>query len=159
VAIRDEGGEEIALDPLGAFGDVVVRRRDGAIAYHLATVVDDHASGVTRIVRGRDLALHAPLQEALRGLLGLASPSYRHHLLLLEPRGGKLAKLHGSVAAPELRARYAPEALCGVLAHAGGLTERPDPLTPRDLVSGFSWQRVRREDRALHWDGCDLTPA
>ena len=44
-----------------------MRRRDGAPAYALASVVDDAASGVTRIVRGRDLLSLTPLQDALRG--------------------------------------------------------------------------------------------
>ena len=42
----DEGGGE--LGRALAFGDPIVRRRDGAIAYHLASVVDDAASGVDR---------------------------------------------------------------------------------------------------------------
>ncbi len=159
VAVADEGGLEIALEPSEAFGDVVVRRRDGAVAYHLASVVDDHASGVTRVVRGRDLALHAPLQESLRRLLGLPTPIYRHHLLLLESRGGKLAKLHGAVAAPALREHYGAEALCGLLAQLCGLWERAAPVTPRELVAGFDWARVRKEDQLLRWDGRELRPA
>jgi glutamyl-tRNA synthetase/glutamyl-Q tRNA(Asp) synthetase len=153
VVVRDESGAVWALDPARAFGDPVVRRRDGAIAYHLASVVDDAASGVTRVVRGRDLALHTPLQVALRESLGLPVPTYRHHLLLLELRGGKLAKLHGSVAAPELRQHYSAAALCGVLAQACGLRARAEPVTPRELLRDFAWSRVRGDDAALHWTG------
>ncbi|HEU4429085.1 MAG TPA: glutamate--tRNA ligase family protein [Myxococcota bacterium] len=156
VVVLDESGAVWALDPARAFGDPVVRRRDGAIAYHLASVVDDAASGVTRVVRGRDLALHTPLQVALRELLGLPVPAFRHHLLLLEPRGGKLAKLHGAVAAPELRAHYSPEALCGVLAHACDLRPSADPVTPRELLPEFDWKRVRTEDVAMRWTGREL---
>jgi glutamyl-tRNA synthetase/glutamyl-Q tRNA(Asp) synthetase len=153
IAVHDESGAVFALDPARAFGDPVVRRRDGAIAYHLGSVVDDAASGVTRVVRGRDLALHTPLQVALRELLGLAVPTFRHHLLLFEPRGDKLAKLHGSVAAPELRAHYGAEALCGVLAHACGLKESAEAASPRELLGEFSWERVRSEDVVMRWTG------
>jgi len=156
VAVQDESGAVWKLDPAHAFGDPVVRRRDGAIAYHLASVVDDAASGVTRVVRGRDLALHTPLQVALRELLGLPVPAFRHHLLLLEPRGGKLAKLHGAVAAPELRMHYAPEALCGVLAHACGLRASAEPATPRALLREFDWKRVREVDVVMRWTGREL---
>jgi len=152
----DEGGTQLAQDPLACFGDPVVRRRDGALAYHLACVVDDHWSGVTRIVRGRDLASSAT-QVALQELLGFRLPVYRHHLLLLEPAGGKLAKFHGSVGTPELRARYTPEQLCGLLAYAVGLRDTPDPVRPATLLPDFSWQRVRSEDRTLHWTGQTLT--
>jgi glutamyl/glutaminyl-tRNA synthetase len=111
---------------------------------------------VTRVVRGRDLALHTPLQVALRELLGLPVPSFRHHLLLLEPRGAKLAKLHGAIAAPELRLHYGAAALCGVLAHACGLRRSADPTTPRELLGEFDWERVAREDVAMHWTGSRL---
>ncbi len=41
---------------------------------------------------GRDIAPSTATQAALQALLGLPAPVYRHHLLLLEERGGKLAK-------------------------------------------------------------------
>jgi glutamyl-Q tRNA(Asp) synthetase len=156
VRVHDESGAVLALDPARAFGDPVVRRRDGAIAYHLASVVDDAASGVTRVVRGRDLALHTPLQVALRELLGLPVPAFRHHLLLLEPRGGKLAKLHGAVAAPELRLHSSAEALCGVLARACGLRASAAPIAPRELLRAFDWRQVRSEDAVVRWTGSEL---
>lgn len=149
----EEGDLDLAADPLRDFGDPVVRRRDGAVAYHLASVVDDAASGVSRVVRGRDLAPSTPLQVAIGRLLGLPEPRYRHHLLLLEPRGTKLAKLHGSLPLPELRVHYGPEALCGVLAHAAGLVPEPEPVQPRELLAGFGWERVRRADCVLRWRG------
>ena len=156
IEIRDESGLSLSQDPAAEMGDPLVRRRDGAVAYHLASVVDDAEAGVTRVVRGRDLASSTATQVALRSLLDLSTPSYRHHLLLLEERGSKLAKLHGSVDRDALRERYDDAALCGVLAHAAGLLERPDPTTPRALLEGFRWSRVAGEDRVLHWDGAGL---
>jgi glutamyl-Q tRNA(Asp) synthetase len=153
IALADESGADLSGDPGREPGDPIVRRRDGAIAYHLAGVVDDAAEGVTRIVRGRDLAGTTATQVALQRLLGIATPAYRHHLLLLERRGAKLAKLHGSVGLPELRTVYRAEALCGVLAGATGLRSTLDPVTPRELLDGFTWTRVRDDDRVLHWTG------
>lgn len=153
---RDESGLVLAMDVSLAFGDAVVRRRDGTVAYHLASVVDDRAAGVTRVVRGRDLATTTATQVALQQLLGYATPSYRHHLLLLEERGAKLAKLHGAVGAPELRRAYTGQALCGLLAHAAGLQAAPEPTTPTDLLAEFDWERVRREDRVVRWTGREL---
>jgi glutamyl/glutaminyl-tRNA synthetase len=154
----DEGGLDLAQDPAAAAGDPVVRRRDGAVAYQLAVVVDDAAAGITRVVRGRDIAPSTATQAALQRLLGLPVPAYRHHPLLLEQdRGRKLSKFHGAVGAPELRAVYAPSELCGVLAHACGLADRPDPCTPAALLPGFSWARVRGGDAVLAWDGRRLT--
>jgi glutamyl/glutaminyl-tRNA synthetase len=156
IDLCDESGADLGQDPFLEMGDPVVRRRDGAFAYQLAGVVDDAASGVTRVVRGRDLAASTATQVALQRLLGLPQPRYRHHLLLLEERGGKLAKLHGAVAAAELRARYDAPALCGVLAHAVGLATAPEPATPAALLAGFAWDRVAQDDRAMRWDGSRL---
>jgi glutamyl-Q tRNA(Asp) synthetase len=165
VTLSDESGADLSKDPAAVFGDPIVRRRDGAIAYHLASVVDDAAVGVTRVVRGRDLAASSATQVALQRLLGLPTPSYRHHLLLLEARsagcrrasaaGGsaKLAKLHGAVSLAALRGRYDAPALTGWLAHAVGLLHEPQRVCPQELLPAFDWGRVRSEDRLVHWTG------
>jgi glutamyl-Q tRNA(Asp) synthetase len=73
---------EIHLDPdalIAGTGDVVLARRDGAPAYHLAVVIDDADQGVTHITRGRDLFSATPVHRLLQALLGLATPAYRHH--------------------------------------------------------------------------------
>lgn len=156
VAPCEESGLDLRQDPLRAFGDPVVRRRDGAVAYHLASAVDDAAAGVTRVVRGRDLAPSTALQLALRRLLGLPEPRYRHHLLLLEERGAKLAKLHGAVGADALRRALGARELCGFLAHAAGLRPAPAPVTPRELLPEFAWERVEARDAIVRWAEPDL---
>ena len=132
-------------------GDPIVRRRDASVAYQLAVVVDDAASGVTRVVRGHDLAASTATQVALQRLLGLPEPVYRHHLLLLEERGGKLAKLHGAVGADALRGAYAAPELTGFLAHAAGLRPDAAPVTPAGLLPDFAWASVAREDHVVRW--------
>lgn len=157
----DEAGLGDALrcriDDESLFGDPIVGRRDGGIAYHLANVVDDASEGVTRVVRGRDLEPSTATQVALQQRLGLATPEYHHHFLLLEPRGDKLAKLHGSVPVEALRARYDGASLCGVLAHAAGLIDEPASTRPEALLVDFDWARVRRADRVMEWDGYSLS--
>jgi glutamyl/glutaminyl-tRNA synthetase len=159
VAPVDEGGLDLAQDPAAEMGDPIVRRRDGSVAYQLAVVVDDAASGVTRVVRGRDLAASTATQVALQRLLRLPEPVYRHHLLLLDEQGGKLGKRHRSVGADALRAAYDAPALVGWLAHAAGLLDRPAPATPRALCAGFSWSRVSTRDRVVRWTGTALALA
>ncbi len=157
LALVDEGGLELSQAPARDMGDPIVRRRDGVVAYQLAVVVDDAEAGVTDVVRGRDIAPSTATQVALQRLLGLPTPRYRHHLLLLEPAEpgearGKLAKLHGSLPFTQLRARHGGPELCGLLAHAAGLLERPAACTPAELVAGFDWARVARHDRVARWD-------
>jgi glutamyl/glutaminyl-tRNA synthetase len=151
VEIRDDSGVDLSQRPSHEMGDPIVLRRDGALAYHLVVVVDDGASAVDRIVRGRDLAPCTATHVALQRLLHLPTPAYRHHFLFLEPRGDKLAKLHGAVGAPALRARYTRDELCGLLAHAAGLRPDDGPCHPHDLLADFSWARVAQDDRVLAW--------
>ena len=152
VELRDESGADLSGEAARLFGDPILRRRDGATAYHLASVLDDAATGVDRVVRGRDLMPSTLLQVALQRLLGLATPTYRHHLLFLEQRGEKLSKLHGAVDVRALRAHYEAEALCGAIAGFVGLAPRGERCAPRELVSGFDWDRVARDDVWLAWD-------
>ena len=157
VEARDEDGRDLSLEPLEALGDPVLLRRDGAIAYHLAVVVDDAQEGVTRVVRGRDLESATAIHRVLQDRLGLPAPRYRHHLLLLEEAGGgKLAKLHGAVGWRELAAALAPEEVCGRLARAAGLRETPQATSPRELLADFAWERVETRDRVMRWTGRDL---
>jgi glutamyl/glutaminyl-tRNA synthetase len=156
LALIDEGGLDLSQTPARDLGDPVVRRRDGVVAYQLAVVVDDADAHITDVVRGRDIAPSTATQVALQRLLALATPRYRHHLLLLEPGSGdqrpKLAKLHGSLPLTQLRTRHGAPELCGLLAHAAGLLDRPGTCSPSDLVAGFDWARVPSRDRVARWD-------
>lgn len=74
------------------FGDIVLARKDAPAAYHLAVVVDDAASGVTLVTRGLDLFEATDVQALLQRLLGLPTPDYAHHPLVLGADGRRLAK-------------------------------------------------------------------
>jgi glutamyl-Q tRNA(Asp) synthetase len=103
VAFDEAGERRIAADP-ARWGDAVIARRDVPTSYHLAVVHDDAAEGVTHVVRGRDLEAATDLHVLLQLLLGLPVPRYRHHPLLLDPAGDKLAKSRGSQSLADLRA-------------------------------------------------------
>lgn len=85
------------------FGDPVLMRRDGAIAYHLACVLDDAAQGVTLVTRGDDLVEATPVQRLLQQLLGLPEPGYLHHGLLVDASGRRLAKRDHAATLAALR--------------------------------------------------------
>jgi len=98
----EEGEGMIAARPeLG--GDVVLARRDVGVAYHLAVVVDDALQGITHIIRGRDLFEATHVQRLLQALLGLPTPTYRHHALLTGPDGKRFAKRDRSETLRSLR--------------------------------------------------------
>jgi glutamyl-Q tRNA(Asp) synthetase len=73
-------------------GDAILARKDAPASYHLSCVVDDAASGVTRVVRGADLRPSTPVQRLLPALLGLPEPAYLHHRLVTHLDGRRLAK-------------------------------------------------------------------
>ncbi|MBV9511646.1 MAG: tRNA glutamyl-Q(34) synthetase GluQRS [Caulobacteraceae bacterium] len=73
-------------------GDVILARKGLGVAYHLAVVVDDALQGVTCVSRGWDLFEAVHIQRLLQALLGLPSPTYHHHRLLLGDDGKRLAK-------------------------------------------------------------------
>ena len=86
-------------------GDVVLARKDLGVSYHLAVVVDDADQGVTDVIRGEDLFSAAHVQRLLQALLGLPTPTYRHHRLLLRPDGKRFAKRDAAETLADLRAR------------------------------------------------------
>ena len=94
----------------GRWGDVVLARKDVPTSYHLAVVVDDALQGVTHVVRGRDLEAATDIHVVLQRLLGLPTPLYHFHGLLLDEDGRKLAKSRQSESLAELRAAGAEPA-------------------------------------------------
>ncbi|MEO5867624.1 MAG: tRNA glutamyl-Q(34) synthetase GluQRS, partial [Sphingomonas sp.] len=100
----DEIGGEIVADP-SSHGDVVLARKDAPASYHLAVTVDDAFQGVTHVVRGEDLREATDIHRLLQHLLGLPTPVYRHHPLLLGADGQRLAKREGAPMLAALRAK------------------------------------------------------
>lgn len=88
-ADRAQGPQSFALR---RHGDVVVRRRDGIIAYQLAVTVDDAVQDITDVVRGADLLESTAWQIAIARALGFDPPTFTHLPLVIEPDGRKLAK-------------------------------------------------------------------
>jgi glutamyl-Q tRNA(Asp) synthetase len=92
----------VAAKP-SAWGDALIGRRDAPASYHLACVTDDHAQGVTDVVRGADIEPATGLHRLLQALLGLRTPSYHHHRLVLDDEGRKLSKSKTSPSLRDLR--------------------------------------------------------
>ena len=138
----------VEQNPAREVGDFILRRSDGVFAYQLAVSVDDLEMGVTRVVRGRDLLSSAPRQKWLIETLGGRAPDYCH-IPLLTAEGGKLSKRLGSLSTESLRRQLRPEALVGQLAFLSGLSDTAEPVTPRELLGSFSWDRVKKEDIRL----------
>jgi glutamyl-Q tRNA(Asp) synthetase len=85
------GPRRVEADP-AASGDVVLARKETPTSYHLAVTVDDALQGVTLVTRGADLFAATAIHRLLQALLDLSAPRYRHHPLLTDAAGRRLAK-------------------------------------------------------------------
>ncbi len=94
-------GEQRARPDL--LGDVVLARKDVPASYHLAVTLDDHLQGVTLVTRGEDLFAATHIHRLLQALLGLATPEYLHHKLLLGADGRRFAKRDRALTLRALR--------------------------------------------------------
>ncbi|MEZ7272011.1 tRNA glutamyl-Q(34) synthetase GluQRS [Sphingobium sp. 10 DY56-G10] len=101
-AFGAEGSEVIAANP-AVHGDVVLARKDAPASYHLSCTLDDAAMGVTHVLRGADLRHATDIHRLLQAVLDLPSPAYRHHPLLVDAQGRRLAKRSGSLSLAQLR--------------------------------------------------------
>ncbi len=127
-------------------GDFIVRRSDGVYGYQLAVVVDDAMSGMTEIVRGRDILSSTPRQIYLQELLHLPTPAYYHVPLLSDGSGKKMSKRNQAISLRELSHRYTQPQLLGFLAYCAGLLPEYRETTMDSLISSFDWSLIRHDD-------------
>jgi glutamyl-Q tRNA(Asp) synthetase len=103
-----EDGRRVKAAP-ETLGDVVLARKDVPTSYHLAVTVDDALQGVTLVTRGVDLFAATHIHRLLQALLELPTPAYRHHPLLTDPNGKRLAKRDRALTIRAMRAaRWTP---------------------------------------------------
>jgi len=126
-----------------ALGDFVVAKGDGSPAYQLAVVVDDHAMGVTDVLRGDDLLPSALRQLDLYRHFHWQPPEFAHVPLVVGVDGRRLAKRHGDTRLSWLRERGAsPERVVGLLAHSCGLRPTTEAVQACELVADFDLSRL-----------------
>lgn len=130
-------------------GDFIIRRSDGVFAYQLAVVVDDGLSGVTEVVRGHDLIGSTPRQIWLYELFGFTPPKFIHIPLLCDHDGRRLSKRDEDLDLGLLREKFTPEQVIGALACAAGLTDTAEPVSAKELVKAFSWEKIPKHELYL----------
>ncbi|MBI5538212.1 MAG: tRNA glutamyl-Q(34) synthetase GluQRS [Deltaproteobacteria bacterium] len=144
VRVQDavQGAREV--DVASETGDFVLRRGDGLFAYQLAVVVDDLEMGITEVVRGADLWSSSARQALIAMLLGAQPPAWAHAPLVVSEDGTRLAKrAHGVAVRHHREEGRDPRWLVARMAHALGLAGPEERIEPRELISRFSWEKVR----------------
>ncbi len=139
-----------ALDAAGSVGDVVLRRADGYIAYHLATAVDELDLGISDVVRGADLWAATAAQVAVMRQLGAGPPRYGHVPLWCDATGQRLSKRDGSDGLDMARDQGADAAaVIGDLAASLALVPPGTRLSSAELLAEL---RQRRSGQDQHSD-------
>jgi glutamyl-Q tRNA(Asp) synthetase len=129
--LGDDGGPRQILAAPERWGDAVIVRKDVPASYHLAVVVDDAWQGVTHVTRGRDLYAATDLHRLLQVLLDLPAPLYRHHRLVTDAHGRKLAKSANDTSLRSLRESGATPADIRRMVGLNALAPRNKPKTVR----------------------------
>ncbi len=153
VTVDDALQGQLTQDVRAEVGDVVVRRKDGLIAYQLAVVVDDARQGVTEVVRGRDLLSSAPRQVQLFRALPAPPPRFAPRPLLAPAPGARLAKR--SAGAPALvRTLFAQghsgARVLGMLGHAVGVCDAGERVDADTLAARLDDAVLRRAQ--VRWE-------
>lgn len=140
-------GPPAALDGEAAIGDVVLRRADGFLAYHLATALDELSLGISDVVRGDDLWSATGAQVAVMAALGVAPPRYGHVPLWRDAEGRRLSKRQGAEGLDGYRQRgLDAAAVVGELAASAALVPPGSRLGAAELLQELSLEQL---DRAL----------
>jgi glutamyl-Q tRNA(Asp) synthetase len=145
VSFHDRIVGPVGQDLDAEIGDFVVRRLDGFTAYQLAVVVDDHAQGITDVVRGADLLGSTPRQVWLQRLLGYPMPRYAHVPLAMDAQGHKLSKRDAAHPLDD------GDPLPGLRAAWQHLGQETPPITLDRVDAFWRWAIPRwRIDRVPH---------
>ena len=143
------------LDGPRQVGDIVVRRADGVIAYHLATAVDELALAISDVLRGVDLWGSTGPQVAVMAALGMAPPRYGHVPLWCDARGQRLSKREGAEGLAGYRERGLDAAgVVGDLAASLDLVPVGSRLSAGELLHSLKRSDLERCMRAPQRRGC-----
>lgn len=127
--------------------DLVILRSDGTPVYNLAVVSDDHAQGITHVLRGDDHLSNTPKQALLYRALGYPEPVFGHVPLILGADGKRLSKRHGATAVGDYEAQgILPEAMVNFLALLGwNPGDEREVMGRAELVDAFTPERILKK--------------
>lgn len=132
ITVHDQVLGDVTVGP-DELDDFIIRKRDGFPTYHFAVVVDDHAMGVTHVLRGQEHLINTPRHVALQRALGFETPVYAHMPLIFNPDGSKMSKRDKDKAAK-------------AAVRAAGLETPPAPTIDPAEFAGWLEDKARQLD-------------
>lgn len=140
--------------------DQVLIKSDGFPTYHLASVVDDHETEITHVIRGEEWLPSTPKHILLYRAFGWKVPIFAHLPLLLNPDRSKLSKRQGDVSLDDYVAKgYLKEAIINFVALLGwnpGHGSEKEIFSLDELIENFSLEQVHKagavfDNKRLDW--------
>jgi glutamyl-tRNA synthetase len=125
--------------------DFVIVRSNGLPLFLFANVVDDHAMGITHVIRGEDHLNNTPKQLLLWEALGFGErPRFAHLPLLVNAARKKLSKRRDDVSVADYKARgILPQAMRNYLALLGWAPRDGVEIRPiEEMVEQFRLEDV-----------------
>lgn len=146
-----EEGQVVMDDPIygtitfenSEIDDFVIAKSDGTPTYQFAVVADDHAQGVTIVIRGNDILSSTPKQILLFEALGWKAPRYAHLPMILGTDKQKLSKRHGATSLLAYRAMgYLPQAMCNYLVRLGWAYGDQEVFSMVEMIEKFTLESI-----------------
>ena len=124
--------------------DFVIQRSNGSPVYQIAVVFDDHAMGITHVIRGDDHLSNTPKQILIYKAIGWEVPQFGHVPLILGPDQKRLSKRHGATAIESYRENgYCPEAMFNFLTLLGWSPgDDREIMSLAELIKVFSIEKI-----------------
>jgi len=135
--------------------DQVLLKSDGFPTYFLAAAVDDHAMGITHIIRGDDWLSSAPKLVQVFHALGWEPPIFVHPPLIVGPDGKKLSKRHGATQfAWFMEQGYLPEAMFNFLVLLGWSAgnENRELFSIPELIERFTLEGMTQHPAVFDYE-------
>jgi glutamyl-tRNA synthetase len=138
--------------------DAVLLKSDGFPTYHLANIVDDHAMGITHVIRAEEWIPSLPLHVELYRAFGWDAPVFAHMPLLRNKDKSKISKRKNPTSLLWYRdAGFLPEGLKNYLGLMGfSLPNDQEIFTYDEFLKHFDLARVNIggpifDLQKLHW--------
>ncbi len=124
--------------------DFVLVKSDGFPTYHMAVMVDDHAMGISHILRAEEWLPSTPRHVQLFRALDLPMPQFGHLPMILGSDRAKLSKRHGATSLLEYKDDgFLPEALINFMVLLGwSLDGETEVMTVDTIRDNFALERV-----------------
>jgi glutamyl-tRNA synthetase len=124
--------------------DAVLLKSDGLPTYHLANIVDDHAMGITHVIRAEEWISSLPLHHELYKAFGWEEPVFAHMPLLRNKDKSKISKRKNPTSLLWYRdAGFLPEAMVNFLSMMGfSMSGDREIFTYEEFLTEFDLGKV-----------------